>query len=944
MACPSDSELVQLSAGRDPGQISAHVTGCGDCTARLQRLRLESPTQEGVEHHATPAENSPSVDLKTGDKVGRYVVVGFAGEGGMGRVYKAFDPELNRPVALKLLNVNVPAAVAPDARARLLREAQAMARLGHPNVVAIYDVGTHDDGVFLAMELVDGVTLREWLTTSKSWRQIVEVFHAAGKGLAAAHEAGLVHRDFKPGNVLVARDGQVKVLDFGLARAANAAPLPPLPIPLPIEPSHSLETPLTREGVVNGTVGYVAPELLRGEPGDARVDQFAFGVSLFEALHGVRPWSGRTMVEFARALQQTPAPVAPAGSTPAWVDAVALRAIRLEPNDRFESMKRLLSALAADPVLVRRRLLGAVAILAALGGIAFGAVKNSAPQCDPARRLDGVWDAPARATLLEVFNASGRIGAQDTAERVIHQLNTWTAEWVTESTAACNDQRTAKGADQESALLRMVCLERRRGEFSALAGVFASADRTVVDQAVSASKLLLAPSRCREPRKLSGDLTLASPEDRLKADALHARLDVAKARFDSGQFPAAIDAAKKIAEEAAAAHLDSVQAEALNLLGKVQGRSFQLDEAIKSLTAALASAQTAHAELEVFFASVRLAHVLNLSGKPAEAEKMEKLGEAALAQLGDDALLRTDLLEAQAGTAARLQRFEAALELRQQVRDARRKLLGDEHPETIASTINLAKTLGDLGRLRESTDFTRLALTTSRQSLGKDHPALIVSSCNLCYFLTEVGEYDEARSNCEEGARLAERIHGEKTPLNGWCLANLSNVFAQSGRGKEAVVTADRAVSILSTIHGADHLELAEPLLYRARGLLLLGHFEQADADLRHAMAIAEKNLAADDASLSEYLTTQAFIALGAKRPKDALAPIERALVLRAHGFASDRADSRFALAQALWDSKGDRIRAVEQAKLAVTELEGIPGLTIRKAAVEQWLRSNGQL
>jgi len=226
--------------------------------------------------------------LNRGTLVGRYVVLDVVGEGGMGVVYSAFDPELDRKVAIKLLQAKPGGSTGEQAW--LVREAQALARLSHPNVVAVHDVGTlPGDRVFIAMELVDGVTLRAWLKTPRSWREVLPIMRAAGAGLAAAHAAGLVHRDFKPDNVIVGNDGRVRVMDFGLARAQLDGPAM-RSSDVAIDSRSPLSDKLTIAGTVVGTPAYMAPEVYQGDAADARTDQFAFGIALYEALYRTRPY------------------------------------------------------------------------------------------------------------------------------------------------------------------------------------------------------------------------------------------------------------------------------------------------------------------------------------------------------------------------------------------------------------------------------------------------------------------------------------------------------------------------------------------------------------------------------------------------------------------------------------------------------------------------------
>src|SRR5579863_3026220 len=348
-----------------------------------------------------PYESGPGA-LGRGAIIGRYVVLGLVGRGGMGEVYAAYDPELDRKVAVKLLRVKAGNGVTmTEGRQRTLREAQAIARLSDPNVVVVYDVGTFDDKVFIAMEFVEGNTVTFWLEQQpRGWEEVLRVFRAAGRGLIAAHEKGLVHRDFKPDNVMVGRDGEVRVMDFGLARQVNEKPEaePPAPRRPPIViadgsadtvrdpmetvllngPPTSSSTPpmgteqqsqgafevqLTRTGAMMGTPAYMAPEQFLGTATDARTDQFSFCVALYEALYGERPFSGNTMFALTTAVVQGQVKEAPASSkVPLWVRKVLLRGLKAQADQRYPSMHDLIDALGKNPNAARRRFLAAAGV------------------------------------------------------------------------------------------------------------------------------------------------------------------------------------------------------------------------------------------------------------------------------------------------------------------------------------------------------------------------------------------------------------------------------------------------------------------------------------------------------------------------------------------------------------------------------------------------------
>jgi len=316
-------------------------------------------------------------DIRYGTKIGGFVVTGELGAGGMGVVYAAHDPELDRRVALKVLRA---AAATDEERMRMLREGQAMARVTHPNVITVYEVGVEGSLVFLAQELLDAGTLGKWLEKRRrSQPEIIDKFIAAGRGLAAAHKAGLVHRDFKPDNVLLGKDGRVRVSDFGLARA-----LGPGEDDLPaatranmaraqLELSRSPMSPLTRTGAVLGTPMFMAPEQHNGERADERSDQFAFSVALYRALYGAWPFEGKTAVALADAVIAGRLQKPPSGAkVPAWLRKIVVRGLATDPAARYPSMDAMLAELAKAPANKLRKIVVPVVAIALVGGAVVG--------------------------------------------------------------------------------------------------------------------------------------------------------------------------------------------------------------------------------------------------------------------------------------------------------------------------------------------------------------------------------------------------------------------------------------------------------------------------------------------------------------------------------------------------------------------------------------------
>jgi tetratricopeptide (TPR) repeat protein len=396
-SCLSDQAallFVERDLGPDEAAaVKEHIDGCGAC-------------RELISETARSFLVSEAPDERRGGmlRVGRYEMRSVLGAGAMGIVYAGYDPELDRPVALKVLLAD---RGEPDDEGRLQREARAMARLSHPNVVTVYDVGSVGGQVFVAMELVEGRTLTVWLReASRAWPEILEVFVGAGRGLAAAHEAGVVHRDFKPDNVLVGTDGRARVTDFGLARH-RAARRPAV--------DSAADIGLTRSGVFAGTPAYMAPEQFDGGQVEARSDQFGFCVALFEALYGVRPFAGATFAALAEGVRaghvREPPPDHP---VPLHVRRAVMRGLEADPARRWPTMTGLLDELASARDKPRGRrgraaLVVALAVLVVVGGI--GASWN-------ARRSAGSARLAEAAALRKSGQTERARAAAEDAERL----------------------------------------------------------------------------------------------------------------------------------------------------------------------------------------------------------------------------------------------------------------------------------------------------------------------------------------------------------------------------------------------------------------------------------------------------------------------------------------------------------------------------------------------
>lgn len=407
-ACLSDETVLRFCDGEACAEeitaIERHLAACEDCAALVAETALaleeRGPVRPRVDSVLETVVDQRLVSQHTrllvpGTAVGRYEVLDLLGRGGVGVVYLAHDPDLRRQVALKLLRHDSGSGGASTS-ATLLREARAMAQLSHPNVVTVYDVGTWRDQVFVAMELVRGRTLRAWLREEKrSVERTLELFSAAAEGLSAAHAAGVIHRDFKPENVLVTHDGRVKVTDFGLARATLLPTAEEQAAATPLEMTRGWLTtaggPTDGERLA-GTPAYMAPEQFSGDPSDTRTDQFGFCVALYEALYDERPFAGGSLEELAQqVLAGHVRPPPPGAQLSLDLRSVILRGLEREPDARFPSMDALVEALRGcawniDPPIVSKsggkrawRAIGVLAIGAAIVGWTATKPTNSRP-------------------------------------------------------------------------------------------------------------------------------------------------------------------------------------------------------------------------------------------------------------------------------------------------------------------------------------------------------------------------------------------------------------------------------------------------------------------------------------------------------------------------------------------------------------------------------------
>ncbi len=505
------------------------------------RMYLDEQQQTFGYGLATPSGSGP-VPAGEPFRAGRYVILHHVGHGAMGNVYAAYDPDLERKVAVKVLRDSTRGRPLP---ASLDREARAMAKLTHPHVVTVYDVGSCDRGVFVAMEFVEGLTLRTWLKAQvRSWREVLAVFVQAGQGLAAAHAAGVIHHDFKPDNVLVGAEDRVKVADFGLARvaASTASTVSGELIDVtrsqegvspPVAPTGSATPTQASERGPVGTLAYMAPERHLARPADARSDQFSFCVALYEALYQQRPFTGVDVAALRHAvLHGAPADPPRATPVPARVAAVLHRGLARAPEDRYPTMDALLAALAEPAPLAEpaRRLhwtLSAGLLLGAAG--AMTAATRGEDRCLVAGADEDLWWQHQTAVL----------GARFPGEAVGHELGRLgevQATWAARKRDNCEAGQSGRLAP-DLRRAREACLDRRMAELRASAVQAGEAGRA--DEAVYLLAQVAATDSCDDSSQLT---TVTPPPPEQAAAVLRERqaLAVVAGLEVAGQYGAAL--------------------------------------------------------------------------------------------------------------------------------------------------------------------------------------------------------------------------------------------------------------------------------------------------------------------------------------------------------------------------------------------------------------------
>ncbi len=790
------------------------------------------------------------------------------GHGGQGVVYEAHDPELDRNVAIKLL------AAGPgrrDAKARLLREAMALARLSHPNVVGIHHVGQCTEGVYLVTQLVDGSTLSAWLRARRSWREIVDVFVAAGRGLLAAHQRGIVHRDFKPTNVLVGTDGVARLLDFGLAR--DAAHHEPGTESRAWDPTAAS---VTLDGHVMGTPAYMAPEQHEGKPATAAADQYAFCIALFEALWGARPFTARDVANLATQKRTGALEFPRHDRLPRPLRAIVAKGLRPRPEERWPSMRDLVTALerVASP---RRRVWRSVALVggfAAVMGWAVRADGDPPLACATSDAWTEVWSPSRASALASAFAATERSYADHAAQRVRERVEAFGAEWIAERENACAQLDVDPNAD-----VRLACLDVQLDELAAAVSVLEEATPGAVEHAAETIAALPSPRRCATP-----DGEEAPPEIADVVARIHRSIARAEALYRAGRYDEAADEIAGAEETAiAVGHASSIARAALTRSTILQGIGAYEKSGAQGEYAYF-TAQAEGLDALAFEAAWGMALSIRLvGGDDAEADAWARRAEGTLARRGDAADPKDAGKLEYMFAALALQRgeFTDALAHAQEATAIFERELGRDDHRVTATRVAAATALAELHRLDEAEEEARRAIASAEASVGPEHPFTADALMLLAIVSHLREELDDALTLYRRVLAIQEAALDPSSPALATTWLNIGNAESDLGRLPAAERAFRRALEITHASLGADNPACVPILHDLALTLASMGEHEQAIAIWHEALDIGRRHLGPDHPRVADALAALGELLVEKGRSDEARPMLEQALAIR---------------------------------------------------------------
>ncbi|MBK8234303.1 MAG: serine/threonine protein kinase [Deltaproteobacteria bacterium] len=809
-------------------------------TRRAVKKATPSPTPEptATERLAADAGDGGAAP-RPGDRLGRYFVLELLGRGGMGSVYAAFDPALERRVAIKLLHTR--GNPSEDERARLLTEAKAMAKLSHPNVVTVHEAAVDRGRVYLVMEYVAGRTLRAWLAErERPWSAIVAVFREAALGLAAAHAAGMIHRDVKPDNILIGNDERVRITDFGVALPVGSSRR----TRQPSEPASSSSDESLALSLTTGTPAYMSPEQLAGEPLDGRSDQFSLAVTIFEALWRTRPYAARTRAELRKLYRAGVVIATPSEpAVPPWLRRVLTRALSIAPEARWPSMAALVRQLELGTATLARSLrpwlLALVPAGVVAGAIIGGKVgSDGAPRCDDDAMAE-VWSDDDRRRLTVQLGGAGASYASEAALTVARLLDDYVEQWRSAATEVCVAHRDGVESD---ALFdrRQACLDARRHAVVALLQVFEDAAADSSGRAIEAVDALPPVRECTSPALLDDPVwTLPDrPDARARHGATVDALAAADAMFRAGRFHDGLREAESAVELARGLDDERLLPRALMARERYQDQLDDDDGAFASTQEAWEAALRSGSTVDAIAAANRQVVQLGYEQRQ-EAAALSRVrdAEGLIARLrrhnpvvADE--LESELQRAQGLVETRFGQWEAAIgHLGRAVERVR--AAPDRHDLRLAAYLtSLANAEFASRRHDDALAHYRESLRLQELTYGPEHPAVAGVLNNMGLLLRNMDRAQAGRELLERAYRIQVAAFGEGHSSARMSARNLGSVLHQLGSPAAAVPYWERGLGRVPEFEEHDHAA-AQAALHYADDLAAIGDDARALEILR---------------------------------------------------------------------------------------------------------------
>ncbi|MFT3713085.1 MAG: serine/threonine-protein kinase [Archangium sp.] len=937
-------------------RVDAHLEACVLCRAEQATLKemnlaatvhesksvaaVQAKPEEGLEdtlikdrHGSATTEPDgvkafvPAERDLVGAQIGRYVVTRRLGQGAMGEVFAARDPRLERQVAIKLLRDDLPMVENKPLRQRLEREAQALARLSHPNVVAVHDLGDYRGGLFIAMDLIEGQTLTQWMQSAHPWGEVQRIFLMAGEGLAAAHRAGLVHRDVKPDNILVGDDGVARMSDFGVSRRVNTD-------------TQSGDDTITGAGSLIGTPAYMSPEQFDGKQTDARSDQFSFCVALFEALSGQKPFLGTTLKALSHAVHAGPPERIPSRSTlPGWLETLVLRGLSTKPEDRFPSMDELLGELRG-PAPVRRSMRAPIAItaVALLMASALGWLEYVRRRDDPClhvdERVERAWDDAARQRMNDGVRATGVVWASDSARRIDTEFRRFLSTWSDDYGAVCRELKQAPPDDRALLTARQACLEERFGAFEVIRRLLEKPSVDTLRQGQTHLASVLSGNGCGAQSwyfEVPGD-----PRRRGDFDRLHHALIKLEAEIDLSLPGNHLEQLGEVKREAGALGFAQLVASARLQEARVMEKRATAREAEQAYEEAAVLGEAAKNDAVV--AAARTLEVLLLADELDVKVAREKVPamRAAWTRLGRDPDVDRSALVSEATVLRREGQYALAL-------DKLRKGLAQLSPSEEITRCELLRELGstlvDASQWEEGLATSQQSTECLRRQFGNAHPLLATALMSNAVLLSKVAREAEAQKTVEEALVILEKDPDQREYM--LALFNHGLTFKRQKKPAEARPIIEKAIAIAEA--RKDETRLVPMLSGLAETLQELNELDAALPLSTRAVTIATR-LYGESPQLSGTLSVNGSILESMGRHEQAAEVLRRALASLEQPSASPvlREVTRYELARSLWHSPATRKEAVDLVKSVRAYFVGRgPNFKDYVAEADEWLAAH---